>query len=375
MARKIRKEKHISQRVLPNGKISLLIQIKRGGETYRKSINVGDYPTPAMAMDVACEIRDDLLRNIRNNITIEKFPTIEKLYKRMHELFPCSFKTKTKYNHYYTSAISKYADIPINKITAADIQESINNYLTTHSQEDTNRCLSVWKKIYTTAQIEEIPIIDKTLKVSVAKSKIVVEPRDVKTTLENFNHFLDALLNYHAYDNKGRYRSMSIWYMLNIMYYTGMRNAEVFALRRENIDLTNNVIKVRAMVGSDKKELGVIVPVKTVRSIRDIPICAELKEILLHLMAWHQFDYLICDYNGKLYKTDFVSNYITNVAKKNKIKFNAYMLRHLFSSDLIKSNTNLRTIQELMGHSSSSMTLAYARVTDEDKNAAIASRK
>ena len=129
------------------------------------------------------------------------------------------------------------------------------------------------------------------------------------------------------------------------------------------------------MVGSDKKELGVIVPVKTVRSIRDIPICAELKEILLNLMAWHQFDYLICDYNGKLYKTDFVSNYITNVAKKNKIKFNAYMLRHLFSSDLIKSNTNLRTIQELMGHSSSSMTLAYARVTDEDKKAAIASRK
>ena len=84
-----------------------------------------------------------------------------------------------------------------------------------------------------------------------------------------------------------------------------MRNAEVFALRRENIDLTNNVIKVRAMVGSDKKELGVIVPVKTVRSIRDIPICAELKEILLNLMAWHQFDYLICDYNGKLYKNGF----------------------------------------------------------------------
>lgn len=375
MARKIRKEKHISQRVLPNGKISLLIQIKRGGETYRKSINVGDYPTPAMAMDVACEIRDDILRSIRDDIVTEKFPTIQKLYERMSELFPYALKTKRKHDHYYASAISKYADIPINKITAADIQESINNYLTTHSQEDTNRCLSVWKKIYTTAQIEEIPIIDKTLKVSVVKSKIVVEPRDVKTTLENFNHFLDALLNYHTYDNKGRYRSMSIWYMLNIMYYTGMRNAEVFALRRENIDLTNNVIKVRAMVGSDKKELGVIVPVKTVRSIRDIPICAELKEILLNLMTWHQFDYLICDYNGKLYKTDFVSNYITNVAKKNKIKFNAYMLRHLFSSDLIKSNTNLRTIQELMGHSSSSMTLAYARVTDEDKKAAIANRK
>ena len=375
MARKIRKEKHISQRVLPNGKISLLIQIKKGGETYRKSINVSDYPTPAMAMDVACEIRDNILRSIRDDIVTEKFPTIQKLYERMSELFPYALKTKRKHDHYYASAISKYADIPINKITAADIQESINNYLTTHSQEDTNRCLSVWKKIYTTAQIEEIPIIDKTLKVSVVKSKIVVEPRDVKTTLENFNHFLDALLNYHTYDNKGRYRSMSIWYMLNIMYYTGIRNAEVFALRRENIDLTNNVIKVRAMVGSDKKELGVIVPVKTVRSIRDIPICAELKEILLNLMAWHQFDYLICDYNGKLYKTDFVSNYITNVAKKNKIKFNAYMLRHLFSSDLIKSNTNLRTIQELMGHSSSSMTLAYARVTDEDKKAAIASRK
>ena len=89
------------------------------------------------------------------------------------------------------------------------------------------------------------------------------------------------------------------------------------------------------------------------------------------MIAWNQFDYLICNYNGKLYKTDFVSNYISIVAKKNKIKFNAYMLRYLFSNDLIKSNINLRTIQELMGHSSSSMALA----TDEDKKEAIDHRK
>ena len=104
-------------------------------------------------------------------------------------------------------AISNYAYININKIISADIQESVNHYLSTHSQEDTQRCLSVWKKIYTTAQIEELEITDKTLKISVAKSKIVIEPRDVKTTTENFQHFLKVLLEYHNCNEIGRYRS------------------------------------------------------------------------------------------------------------------------------------------------------------------------
>ena len=81
--------------------------------------------------------------------------------------------------------------------------------------------------------------------------------------------------------------------------------------------------------------------------------------------------YLISDKDGSLYDIDFVSNYIHLVSKACGIPFNAYRLRHKFSSDLFAAKENPRVIQDLMGHASAEMSIEYARSSEEDKKKAI----
>ncbi|WP_442879281.1 tyrosine-type recombinase/integrase [Anaerorhabdus sp.] len=51
-----------------------------------------------------------------------------------------------------------------------------------------------------------------------------------------------------------------------------------------------------------------------------------------------------------------------------------YQLRHLFGTDLITNNVDGRTIQELMGHASYSMSVSYARSSKERKKDALDKR-
>lgn len=372
---KLRKEKHISSRILPSGKLNLLIQIQRNGKMIRKTIDASEYTTPAQAMDAACIIRDEILNDIRNGLYSDKrILTVKELYVLSHEIFPCAYKTKLKHDHYFNTSISLYSDKPITDISVLDIQNNVNQYSKNHSQTEIERLLSVWKRLYKTAQVKEIDVFDKTINIVVPRSKKITKTREVIISDEDFNKFLETLLTYNTWTDRGAYHSLSIYYMLMIMYYTGLRNAEVFALTRDDIDFKNGCIHVRKAVGSNENETGVVIPTKTNESIRSVPIASNLEPILKDLLNWTNHEYLISDFRGGLYETDFVSNYIHNVAKKAKIKFNAYMLRHKFSTDLIKSHVDLRTIQELMGHTNGEMTLGYARSSNEDKKKAILER-
>ena len=80
---------------------------------------------------------------------------------------------------------------------------------------------------------------------------------------------------------------------------------------------------------------------------------------------------MIIDQDGKPYEISAVSNQISLVSKKCGIKFNAYMLRHLFSTTLYREGVNQAVIRDLMGHTSSSMTLGYANTSEEDRKKAI----
>lgn len=373
--RKYRKERYITERWSKKGTLSFQITIPVPGEDpYVKSICSSDYASEKMALDAACIIRNEKIFDIKNNRLIRHAPTIKELYKQKFELFPCSVKTKKKHDIFYDMAIKDLENKPIDKITAADIQKSVNKYAETHTHKYTAHTMSVWRQIFKAAQMNGINVSDKTLMISIPKQKTVTKSRDVRISKDNINKFLDALLKYHDYDDKGRYRSRSIWYMLQIMYYTGMRNAEVFALTRDAIDLEHDEIHITQAVGSNITDQAVIIPTKTDKSTRVIPIAPGLHKILESLMEWTDHEYLISDYSGKLYETDWVSNYIHLVSKECNIPFNAYRLRHLMSTDLISGKGDVRLAQDLLGHSNPEMTIEYARSSEDKLKEAISSR-
>lgn len=373
----MKKEKYIITRKKKYGKaFQIYINFKDSSgrdQVFSQTIRSCDYLTVEDAFQAAKIIRDKALLDIRTNTLVKRFPTVKELYQDMKELLVKSVNTYRKLDFIYNQVLKPIENTTINEITVAMIQKSLNDYSRNHTQDMVNRALSIWRQIYKVAQMRELPIPDKTLQIVRPKSKVPPKRKTVEITDEDFFRFCDALLNYGV-TRKGKHLSKVTWYMLMIMYYTGMRPSEVFALHRKDINLLTSEIRIKQAVGSDLDQTGVIVPTKTELSSRIVPICQELHPILQQLLKWSNNDFPFTDINGNLLDTTSVSDHIRLVSKKCGIEFRSYMLRHKFATDLINSGASARTTQDLMGHSSFSMSLSYARSSKEDRKKAIKNR-
>ena len=187
----------------------------------------------------------------------------------------------------------------------------------------------------------------------------------------DYNDFIAVLNGLLTYGGAETYDHRGIWFMLQIMYYTGARPAEVLALTAD--DIADGYITISKAVGSTTKKKRQIVPPKTEASNRRIPVSPELAKILAQLKAWSRHEYLLADERGDLRDIDEVSNTIHLVARKHGVKFNAYMLRHLMSTELLHRGDSV-VARDLLGHTSFSLTLAYARSTDDQIRDAISHR-
>lgn len=365
----------IFERQGKNG-LSLQVQLKydtpNGRKTFTRTIKVSDYQDKKSAYIVARMIRDKARIDIATEKVItNKCPTVEYFFNKHLEIDGMSLKTKEKHKSFYEIAIKQFADIPLDKIKTADIQQSLTEYAETHSQDQIKRVITTWKAIYHCALMLEYEITDKTVALNKVKSKKVVVKRNTHVDIETFDNFCIELLKYNSQDGKPNKVTLDIWYMLQIMRYTGCRTAEVLALNKEDYDKKNHILHINKSVGSTGTETRKIIPTKTIESIRNVPCTQELETILDSLILYSNTSPLICCKDGKPYEIDIISNTIHLVSKKTGIQFNAYMLRHLFSTTLFNNGVNSAIIRDLMGHASSSMSLGYANTTKEDRERAI----
>lgn len=335
-------------------------------QRYTKTIRVKDFAgDEKIAFQYAAKIRDDILADIASGKIKKTYPTLSFLYEQKFILLPLSIRTKAKQDAIFKSCILKYGDIQINKITSADIQYSINLYAEHHSEDAVHRLVSIWRQIYKVCSILEYEVQDKSQTIVIPKSKKVVLRRAVTFEIRDFQIILDELLRI------GSHHTICIWYMLMIMYYTGCRPAEALALTRN--DIHDKFISINKSVGSTKDAIQQIVPTKTEGSHREIPIPYNLKPILTELIHWSNFDLLLANENGQPQNISYLSDTIRHIAIANNIQFNAYMLRHLMSTELMHRGDSV-VARDILGHTSFNMTLDYARSTPSQLYDAIADR-
>ena len=146
--------------------------------------------------------------------------------------------------------------------------------------------------------------------------------------------------------------------MMEILYQTGVRRAELIGLREDHIDADQCTIKV---LGKGNKE-------------RIIPVAKELIE---HIVSYqkqkkeqpfkHQTTSLLVLENGKALYPKWVYNttqkylsLITTIDKKSP-----HVLRHTFATHLSNNGAPLNAIKELLGHSSLAATQIYTHNTIE----------
>lgn len=336
---------------------------------FTETVRVVDFKgDEKLASLYARRVRDSALHDIESGKLKRRYPTVKSLYAQKWQLLPLSVTTREKHDSIYKQTVANLERKTIDEITTADIQLSLNQYAEQHSDDAVKRLQTIWRQIYKTAQLLGYDVADLTATVIRPKSKVVSKKKPVELSDDDFRSFLDALLQYGNGEN---YDRLCAWYILRIMYHTGMRPAEVMALTAD--DVQNGFISISKRVGSTTTERQQIVPSKTESSNRRLPMTPALQGIVSSALNWSRNYYIFATEDGSLWNIDLFSDLIHRVSVKSGIRFNAYMLRHKMSTDLLHHGDSV-VARDLLGHTSFSMTLDYARSTDEQIKKAMLQR-
>jgi integrase/recombinase XerD len=138
--------------------------------------------------------------------------------------------------------------------------------------------------------------------------------------------------------------------ILSLLYGTGMRLSEVLHLEIKHIQSEEMYINIVNAKG---------------RKDRNVPLSKQLLGLLRkYYKQYHPKKYLIEGANGGMYSSSSLNNVVKSAAKKAGIHktVSCHTLRHSYATHLLDKGTNLRYIQELLGHSDSKTTEIYTYV-------------
>jgi integrase/recombinase XerC len=146
--------------------------------------------------------------------------------------------------------------------------------------------------------------------------------------------------------------------IIEMLYLTGMRRAELTGLKNCDIDLPAATLKV-----TGKRNKQRIIPI--VRSF--IPRIEEYTKLRNEQFSSGADDwFFITDRGNKLYDKfvyNTVKNYLTMVTTIEKKS--PHVLRHTFATHMLNRGADLNSIKELLGHANLSATQIYTHNTFE----------
>ena len=140
--------------------------------------------------------------------------------------------------------------------------------------------------------------------------------------------------------------------IIELLYTTGIRRAEIVNLKMTDVNLTERTIKV---LGKRNKER--ILPV--ISSLMEtIGLYLKAREVITEVFDKEHF--LLTTTGHKLYETlvyRVINKYLSVVSPK--VKKSPHMLRHTFATHLLNHGADLNAVKELLGHSSLASTQVY----------------
>ncbi len=243
---------------------------------------------------------------------------------------------------------NKFVNKTINNIDDSDIKNYLK-YLkdNKHNERSIARNTSSLRSFY------KFLIINKHVKTNpmenITSIKLSKKLPDI-LTIDEINKILDIkITDNYSVRNKA---------MLELIYAAGLRVSELINLKTYDIDTLENIVRT---MGKGNKER--IIPIgeyatNALNSYLSIRYTFLKKEIN---------DYLFLNNHGKKMTRQGFFKIIKKLAQDNNIKkdISPHTLRHSFATHMINNGADLRTIQELLGHSDISTTQIYTHVSTE----------
>lgn len=139
--------------------------------------------------------------------------------------------------------------------------------------------------------------------------------------------------------------------VVQTMFYTGGRMAEMINLKLQDVDLESNILHI--IEGKGKKS-------------RDVPINYKLHVILKHYLATIRNPelssnrFFAIDRTGKV-SDSYINRLIYEAVEELGWEKNisAHVLRHSFGTNLLEKGASVVSIQKLLGHSNLAVTSRY----------------
>jgi integrase/recombinase XerD len=239
-----------------------------------------------------------------------------------------SKNTITTYSEALKSFLVFYREKPISEITNEDVIIYNNDYILKNNlsasyQNQITNAIKLYFKTIRDTKIE----VDKIHRPK--RSKLlpnVLSKEDIK-----------LILNAHS--------NIKHKMMLSLIYSCGLRCGELLALEPVHIDSKRNLVLLKNAKG--KKD-------------RIAPLSPKILEMLREYYKVHQPTTYLFEgqIKGQPYDARSLQQVLKQALKKVGITkpVSLHWLRHSFATHLLESGTDLRYIQELLGHSSSKTT-------------------
>ena len=140
--------------------------------------------------------------------------------------------------------------------------------------------------------------------------------------------------------------------MLSMIYSCGLRRSELLNLKPSDIDSKRNLVIIRQAKG---------------RKDRIVPLSLHILDMLrIYYKAFKPVNWLFeGNLSGEKYSEKSLQSILKQALEKTKIKkpVTLHWLRHSYATHLLEAGTDLRYIQEILGHTSSRTTEIYTHVS------------
>jgi integrase/recombinase XerD len=281
--------------------------------------------------------RFDLLPHSQSLPSREGIEQIEKFKNHLRSQ-RYSSSTVATYSDALKSFLVFYREKPINEITNEDVIIYNNDYILKNklSASYQNQIVNAIKLFFQTIRETKI-VVDKIHRPKRAKLlPNVLSKEEVKLLLEAHSNIKHKT-------------------MLSVIYSCGLRCGELLALKPADIDSKRNIVLLKNSKG--KKDRIVPLSPKILDMLRDYYKICKPKYYLFEGQT-----------EGRAYEARSLQLILKQALKKTGIKkpVTLHWLRHSYATHLLESGTDLRYIQELLGHNSSKTTEIYTHVSTKN---------
>ncbi len=247
------------------------------------------------------------------------------------ELDGKSSNTIETYSYYVGKFLSFIDKEAIEEVTAKDVKEFLINlkreeYSKKSMHLVTESLRSYFKEVGRDDILKEIepPQAPKSLPKALTKKEV--------------SDFMNSIPDHKLRDKT----------IVRLLYSTGLRVSEIANLEINEIDLDERLLRIEK--GKGEKD-------------RIVPMSKEAKNVLEEYLRNRDTGPVFLGNDGNSLNPEKIRYIFRKYSEKSGIKCTPHTLRHTFATHMLEEGTDVRVIQNILGHASLNTTQIYTKVS------------